>query len=134
MTRLLRRIAYWLRLSSHADELNDELAFHRDMLERELIAKGASPAEARNQARRTMGNETFQRDSSRWNVSLPMARRARLRASAGEAPFAMSSRSSMSRWNASSSFSSSACDERRSQYAMRRRRRVMRDPARGASR
>jgi putative ABC transport system permease protein len=63
--RLLRRIAYWLRLSSHADDLQAELAFHRDMIERDLIAKGVSPVAARDEARRTMGNETFQREESR---------------------------------------------------------------------
>ena len=60
--RLLRRLAYWLRLSSHHADLMDELAFHREMIERDLIARGMSPADARTQARRTMGNETLMRE------------------------------------------------------------------------
>jgi predicted permease len=63
--RLLRRLAYWLRLSSHREELAQELAFHREMIERDLVARGMSPGAAREQARRTMGNETHMREESR---------------------------------------------------------------------
>jgi predicted aspartyl protease len=63
--RFLRRLRYWLRLSSHHSELIDELAFHREMIERDLIERGMSPADARAQARRTMGNETSMREQSR---------------------------------------------------------------------
>ena len=63
--RLLRRFAYWLRLSSHREELADELAFHREMIERDLVARGVAPGAAREQARRTMGNETWMREESR---------------------------------------------------------------------
>ena len=54
--RLLRRLAYWLRLSSHQEELAHELAFHREMIERDLVARGVAPGAAREQARRAMGN------------------------------------------------------------------------------
>jgi putative ABC transport system permease protein len=63
--RLLRRLAYWLRLSSHDTELEDELAHHREMIERDLIEGGMSPGDARAQARRTLGNETFMREEAR---------------------------------------------------------------------
>jgi predicted permease len=63
--RLLRRLAYWLRLSSHHDDLMDEVAFHREMVERELIQRGMAPDAAREQARRTMGNETLMREDAR---------------------------------------------------------------------
>ncbi|MFL5580323.1 MAG: ADOP family duplicated permease [Gemmatimonadaceae bacterium] len=63
--RLLRRLRYWLRLSSHHAELIDELAFHREMIERDLIRRGLSPAAASAQARRTIGNETFMREEAR---------------------------------------------------------------------
>ena len=63
--RLLRRLAYWLRLSSHHEELKDELAFHREMIERALIGRGLSPASARAEARRRMGNEVTMREESR---------------------------------------------------------------------
>src|SRR4051812_7745048 len=63
--RFLRRLAYWLRLSSHHADLATELAFHREMIERDLVAGGMSPADARTEARRTMGNETYMREESR---------------------------------------------------------------------
>ncbi|MDF2775042.1 MAG: permease [Geminicoccaceae bacterium] len=63
--RLLRRVAYWVRLSSHHAELRDELAFHREMVERDLIRSGMTPADAGAQARRVMGHETWMREEAR---------------------------------------------------------------------
>lgn len=63
--RLLRRLAQWRRLGSKHTELLDELAFHREMIERDLIRQGMSPAAASLEARRTMGNETFMREEAR---------------------------------------------------------------------
>jgi len=63
--RFLRRLAYWRRLSSHHADLADELALHREMIERDLIGRGLSPQAAREQARRTMGNETRMREDAR---------------------------------------------------------------------
>ena len=63
--RFLRRLAYWRRLSSHHADLTDELALHREMIERDLIHSGMSPRDARDQARRTMGNETLMREDAR---------------------------------------------------------------------
>jgi hypothetical protein len=44
--RLLRRLAYWRRLSAHQADLMDEIAHHREMIERDLIQRGMSPAAA----------------------------------------------------------------------------------------
>ena len=63
--RLLRRLAYWLRLRSNHADLEDELAFHREMIERDLLRRGASPDEARIQARRVMGNATYMCEQAR---------------------------------------------------------------------
>src|SRR5215510_4548151 len=63
--RLLRRLAYWIRLGSHHDDLREEVAFHRDLKERELIRHGTPPAGARDAARRAMGNETLMRENAR---------------------------------------------------------------------
>ena len=63
--RLFRRIRYWLSASSREADLASELAHHREMVERDLRASGRSPAEARDAARRAMGNETYMREESR---------------------------------------------------------------------
>ncbi len=63
--RFARRLAYWLRLRSRQADLMTELAFHREMVERDLVARGMSPAAARDEARRAMGNETLMREESR---------------------------------------------------------------------
>jgi predicted permease len=63
--RLLKRIAYWLRRSENAADMADEMAFHRELIEGDLIARGMSPKEAHAAARRTMGNETYMREESR---------------------------------------------------------------------
>jgi predicted permease len=55
----------WLRLPFGGADLAEELSFHRDAIERDLIARGHSPAEARDAARRAMGNETRAREDSR---------------------------------------------------------------------
>src|SRR3954452_17986458 len=62
--RLIRRMAFWLR-SSPNDNLAEELAAHREMVERDFLRRGLSPAEARDQARRAMGNETYMREEAR---------------------------------------------------------------------
>jgi predicted permease len=63
--RLLRRLAYWRRLSAHQADLMDEIAHHRGMIERDLIQRGMSPAAAHAEARRTMGNDTLMREEAR---------------------------------------------------------------------
>ena len=44
--RLLRRLSHWIRLRANHAELVDELAFHRDMVERDLVRRGLSPEDA----------------------------------------------------------------------------------------
>jgi putative ABC transport system permease protein len=63
--RWLRRLRHWLHLRRHHAELMDELTFHREMIERDLVNRGVSPADARTQARRAMGNETLMRENAR---------------------------------------------------------------------
>ena len=65
----LLRIARKLRLVAGREQfsrdLEDEMAFHRDQAERDLIADGVSPREARQVAARRFGNAAFLRDQSR---------------------------------------------------------------------
>lgn len=63
--RILRRLSHWWRFRAHAAELEEELSFHREAIERDLIARGYSAAEARAAARRAMGNETYMREAAR---------------------------------------------------------------------
>ena len=62
---LLRRLAYWLRFSSHHAELMDELQLHREMTEHDLVRRGLSPAAAQAETPRRMGNETLMREEAR---------------------------------------------------------------------
>lgn len=63
--RWFRRLSQWWRLRANAEELAEEMSFHRALIEQDLIAQGHSAEEARVQARRAMGNETFMREESR---------------------------------------------------------------------
>jgi predicted permease len=63
--RLVRRLAHWMRLRAHSADLAEELSFHREAIERDLIARGHAPADARAAARRAMGNETIAREDAR---------------------------------------------------------------------
>jgi len=63
--RWFRRLIHWLRFRAHGAELAEELDFHREAIERDLIARGHSPTEARDAARRAMGNETLTREDVR---------------------------------------------------------------------
>jgi len=63
--RILRRLRHWWRFGARSAELDEELAFHREALEQDLIARGSTPEEARATARRAMGNETQMREASR---------------------------------------------------------------------
>ena len=65
MTTLLRRIGYWLRGRRTAEELDEELQFHRDMKQRDLRQDGLTEADAARQARRTMGNALLAREEAR---------------------------------------------------------------------
>jgi putative ABC transport system permease protein len=63
--RFLRRLVQWMRFRAHGSDLAEELAFHREAIERDLMSRGHTPAEARDAARRMMGNETGSREDAR---------------------------------------------------------------------
>jgi putative ABC transport system permease protein len=63
--RLLRQLQYWLRRGALTRELAEELVFHRETMEKDFIARGMGPAEARDAAGRAMGNETYMREEAR---------------------------------------------------------------------
>jgi len=65
MTPLLRRIGYWLRGRRAADELDEELQFHREMVEQDMRRDGVSASDAERAVRRTMGNTTLAREDAR---------------------------------------------------------------------
>jgi len=63
--RFLRRLARWWRFRAHDEELAEELSLHREAIERDLIAHGYPGPDARDAARRAMGNETLMREDAR---------------------------------------------------------------------
>ncbi|MGH9631756.1 MAG: ABC transporter permease [Bryobacteraceae bacterium] len=63
--RLLRRLRYWLQRERFASELDEELALHRELVEREQEAAGLPPEEARRAAALQFGNITAARESAR---------------------------------------------------------------------
>ena len=63
--RFIRRLAFWWRLRANHSDLRDELEFHREMLEGDLVRRGWSPADTHAHAKLTMGNETFMREEAR---------------------------------------------------------------------
>jgi predicted permease len=62
--RLVRRIELLLRRDRFRNELEEEMRFHREEVEREIEAEGASGKEAGRAARRRFGNETRVREQS----------------------------------------------------------------------
>jgi hypothetical protein len=72
MRRLLRRIVVLLRLRHYEDELAEEMAFHREMVERETAAHGGGDEAARRATARQFGNATLERDRAR-DVWIPPA-------------------------------------------------------------
>ena len=79
----MKRMRRWLRefrfpRRSQLDvrrEIDEELEFHRAHLERDIVAEGASPAEAPHLAARRLGNVTRVREASRDRWSIPSLRR-----------------------------------------------------------
>jgi putative ABC transport system permease protein len=63
--RIFRRLAHWLRFGANNENLTEELTFHREAIERDLMSRGYSHAAARDAARRAMGNETLMREEAR---------------------------------------------------------------------
>jgi predicted permease len=65
MLAFLRRLAYWLRSRRAADELDEELQFHLDMVERDVRREGLPAPDAARAVRRTMGNTMLAREDAR---------------------------------------------------------------------
>jgi predicted permease len=70
--RLLRRLAYLLHRRRREQDLADEIAFHRELAEREHRAAGLPPEDARRATNRQMGNTTLAREAAH-HVWVPAA-------------------------------------------------------------
>ena len=64
MARWLRKMGLLLRRGRFRRELDEEMAFHRAQMERDLVACGLSPLAARYAAMRQLGNATRLREQS----------------------------------------------------------------------
>jgi len=62
--RLFRRLRYLLHRNRRAQELAEELSFHRALAEREERDSGAAPEEASRAVNRLMGNTTLAREAA----------------------------------------------------------------------
>ena len=65
MTAFLRRIVYWIRGTRAAADLEEELRFHRDMVERDLRLDGLTPRDAARAAHHKLGNTILAREDAR---------------------------------------------------------------------
>ena len=72
MRKFLRRLWYVLRQRQLDADLAEEMAFHREMAQRELEDNGAVPDDARLRAQRLFGSAVLARDRSR-DVWIPPA-------------------------------------------------------------
>ena len=71
MRELIARLRDWIRRDQLDAELSDELRFHSEMLSRDARSSGAAPGDARDVARRQLGNSTKIREETRdrWSVA-----------------------------------------------------------------
>jgi predicted permease len=67
--RLLKKVSLLFGRKRFRSELEEEMAFHRAQVEQELVADGATPARARQEAARRFGNATFLREQSHGVVA-----------------------------------------------------------------
>jgi predicted permease len=65
LLRLVRRFRFWFASRDQADQLADELEFHRARTQQALEDAGLPPAEAAARSRRAMGNMTLAREDAR---------------------------------------------------------------------
>ena len=65
MIAWLRRLGYWLRGRRAGRDLEEELQFHRDMAEGDLLQSGAASPDAARVVRRAMGNTLLAREDAR---------------------------------------------------------------------
>ena len=71
MRETLNRLIDWFRRDRLEQELAEEMRFHREHAERDAVAAGAAPADAKWVARRNFGNATAAAEASRDRWSLP---------------------------------------------------------------
>lgn len=71
MREWLARLFDWFRREKLDRELTEELRFHRDLLERDAEADVAKPGDARDLARRRLGNVTRVHEAARERWSIP---------------------------------------------------------------
>jgi len=71
MREWINRLRDRFSRSSLDAELKEEIAFHRQQLERDAMHAGATPFEARRMAQLKLGNETIHRESARERWGLP---------------------------------------------------------------
>jgi predicted permease len=64
MKRLAKKIELLFRRKRFASDLEEEMNFHREQVEADLIAQGMTPEEARFEARRGFGNSTRLKEQS----------------------------------------------------------------------
>ncbi|HUN83291.1 MAG TPA: ABC transporter permease [Terracidiphilus sp.] len=69
--RFLRKIALLFRRDRFRNELDEEMSFHREQMERELSQGGMSPGAARCEAMRRFGNAARVRERSQETVGFP---------------------------------------------------------------
>ena len=69
LTRFLRKLVILFRRGQFHSELDEEMAFHRAQVEKELIDDGMTPEDARYAARRQFGNAAKLRDQSQELVA-----------------------------------------------------------------
>jgi hypothetical protein len=62
--KLLRRVAHILNRGKRDADLREEMHFHLAMKQRELEAAGFAPEQARDAARKALGNATYNREAS----------------------------------------------------------------------
>ena len=68
-TRFVKKFSILFSRERFASELDEEMAFHREQVEKELVAEGMAPEAARYAAMRQFGNATKLREQSHEVVS-----------------------------------------------------------------
>jgi len=72
MLRLFKKIALLIQRKKFGDDLDEEMAFHREHSERDLISSGMTPQAARYAALRQFGNVTRLKEQSHQEVGFTM--------------------------------------------------------------
>jgi len=72
MLRFFKKLALLIQRKRFGDDLNEEMAFHREQAERDLLANGMTPEAARYAALRQFGNVTKLKEQSHHEVGFTM--------------------------------------------------------------